>query len=46
MGVNSRNVIVERVKQYQLCFSAGLQASFNKFGNFKIEWPGKDGKSF
>ncbi|XP_069101982.1 cytoplasmic polyadenylation element-binding protein 1-like isoform X1 [Argopecten irradians] len=22
---------------------AGLQSAFNKFGNFKIEWPGKDG---
>ena len=26
-------------------FSAGLQASFNKFGSFKIEWPGRDGMS-
>lgn len=27
------------------CFfiPAGLQASFNKYGNMKIEWPGKDG---
>lgn len=24
--------------------TAGLQSAFTKFGSFKIEWPGKDGK--
>ena len=31
-------------KQFVLLFTAGLQAAFDKFGSFKIEWPGRDGK--